>query len=263
MNTQEVFHAGMDKSLSQNVIRCQARMFKQYLEHMSAKAEEFSFTFKEDHVQLCSFTTGVHYDQEILRHPLQTTVAMNRDEFECIRVSLGANISVRMKELRTFISMADSMGPTTTIEANFYRPGWPLMFEILGQKDGGLTFLFTTSVNASMDDAEPGRGQDGTSLKMTKNVSLLQQAERTAQDATQYEGDDNQVPTVTWNGGNENAEHDGTTGTQYKSTAHGHTSLFVADVEDEDSDEGVVRALDEYEAIGPTQNMSQAKGLFD
>ena len=195
--------------------------------------------------------------------PINTKIELNLNEFQKIQTKLGIKVQFKLKEFRIFISLAESFNSKILIEANFYQPGTPMMFEIVGPPSlpngAQIFFVFLTNGDAVEDEStapdiiingnaklllEPDDRHDFATVDHDVNELTQDMPTQDVARENRISWDDHEMPLET--------------------VTQQSEGLFVDDIlDDEEDDDLYIQAMNEYQAIGPTQNMSQAKGLFD
>ncbi|KAK9478360.1 Rad9-domain-containing protein [Lipomyces japonicus] len=104
-----------------------ASAIKQYIDHTSYKAEEFSMTFANDEsITLTGFSEGISHNAEVIKNPLKTSINIEADMFESVAVGRETSVTFSLKDFRALVGLADTF--QTTIEASFGEPRQPIVF---------------------------------------------------------------------------------------------------------------------------------------
>ncbi|KAK9264525.1 Rad9-domain-containing protein [Lipomyces tetrasporus] len=137
-----------------NSFQVRATVLKEFLDHTSIRAEEFSIKFKDDKVQLSSYTNGVSRGKtdDFLKQPLMTSITLPREKFDDAIVEDDAESVFSMKELRVLVALADSL--RATIEGAFSGPTLPIGFRF-GDENIAVKFMLFTG-EASVDNTRVG-----------------------------------------------------------------------------------------------------------
>ncbi|KAK9488737.1 Rad9-domain-containing protein [Lipomyces starkeyi] len=130
-----------------------ATVLKEFLDHTSIRAEQFSIKFRDDKVQLSSYTNGVSGAKkgDFLKQPLMTSITVPWEKFSDVIVEDDAESVFSMKELRVLVTLADSF--RATIEAAFSGPTLPIGFRF-GDDNIAVKFMLFTG-EASADSIRP------------------------------------------------------------------------------------------------------------
>ncbi|KAK9432813.1 Rad9-domain-containing protein [Lipomyces doorenjongii] len=136
-----------------NSFHVKATVLKEFLDHTSIRAEQFSIKFKDDKVQLSSYTNGVSGAKkgDFLKQPLMTSITVPWEKFNDVIVEDDAESVFSMKELRVLVALADSF--RATIEAAFSGPTLPIGFRF-GDDNITVKFMLFTG-EASADSIQP------------------------------------------------------------------------------------------------------------
>ncbi|KAK9377692.1 Rad9-domain-containing protein [Lipomyces chichibuensis] len=136
-----------------NSFHVKATVLKEFLDHTSIRAEQFSIKFRDDKVQLSSYTNGVSGAKkgDLLKQPLMTSITVPWEKFNDVIVEDDAESVFSMKELRVLVSLADSF--RATIEAAFSGPTLPIGFRF-GDDNITVKFMLFTG-EASADSIRP------------------------------------------------------------------------------------------------------------
>ncbi|KAK9387077.1 Rad9-domain-containing protein [Lipomyces mesembrius] len=136
-----------------NSFHVKATVLKEFLDHTSIRAEQFSIKFRDDKVQLSSYTNGVSGAKQgdFLKQPLMTSITVPWEKFNDVIVEDDAESVFSMKELRVLVALADSF--RATIEAAFSGPTLPIGFRF-GDDNIMVKFMLFTG-EASADSIQP------------------------------------------------------------------------------------------------------------
>ncbi|KAK9240235.1 Rad9-domain-containing protein [Lipomyces kononenkoae] len=137
-----------------NSFQVKSTVLKEFLDHTSVRAEQFSIKFRNDKVQLSSYTNGVSTvkKDDFLKQPLMTSITVPWEKFNDVIVEDEAESVFSMKELRVLVALADSF--RATIEAAFSGPTLPIGFRF-GDDNIAVKFMLFTG-EASADSTRPG-----------------------------------------------------------------------------------------------------------
>jgi hypothetical protein len=277
MDTQEVYQGQVDKMRCPYWMRCEARTIRQYMDHMALKAEVFQMTFNTDKVELFSFTEAVSSENEIIKRPLNTHIVVDVSQFDGINAVANMTIGFRLKEFRQFVALADSFQSHARIEGYFYGPGVPLLFEVAEDcLPPGVQIVFVFLTNGR--ELESTEEQQEYIRFGRRNVPaadrLIVTPEITAQpthNKPDYESVswDNRPNTDTSSAYIYDEETDeefeqelAKIGAQYAASTDRRTRTGWASLDDDLDQHGHSDSAN-GDGIGPTQNASQAKGIFD
>ncbi|KAK9321649.1 Rad9-domain-containing protein [Lipomyces orientalis] len=141
-----------------NSFQVRATVLKEFLDHTSIRAEEFSIKFKDNKVQLSSYTNGVSRGKtdDFLKQPLMTSITLPREKFDDAIVEDDAESVFSMRELRVLVALADSL--RATIEGAFSGPTLPIGFRF-GDENIMVKFMLFTG-EGSVDNTLVGVGSN-------------------------------------------------------------------------------------------------------
>ncbi|KAG4301402.1 hypothetical protein PCK1_002328 [Pneumocystis canis] len=138
----QIMHALYDKSSCRNTWKINSRILKEHLDHFSTRAEELTLMIQNDKLLLTSFAEGLIHDKEILKQPIQTTILLDKRDFEEINSEDQSIITFPFKEFKAVVILGDSMN--ILLSAYFNTGGAPILFEL--EKDAlSLRFIFATT----------------------------------------------------------------------------------------------------------------------
>jgi len=140
-------HAIFDKSASAQHWRISSSLLKEYMEHFGAKAEQLdiSSAAASGRAAFTSFTEKLIDGKEILKQPLQTTVALDTGDFDEFHVDDGVRVSVSLKDFKAITGHASTL--EMPVEAWYSRPGKPM--QVAYARDG-MDVVFTLMTAADM-----------------------------------------------------------------------------------------------------------------
>ncbi|KAF8537640.1 Rad9/Ddc1, partial [Trichophaea hybrida] len=130
----DIMHAIFDKSAAAQHWRISSSLLKEYMEHFGAKAEqlEVSSAAASGRASFTSFTEKLIDGKEILKQPLQTTVALDTGDFDEFHVDDGVRVSVSLKDFKAITGHASTL--EVPVEAWYSRPGKPM--QVTYARDG-------------------------------------------------------------------------------------------------------------------------------
>lgn len=271
MELDQSYDFKIDHTQVSNHFTCEAKLLKLYMEHMSLRAEEFELKVGETSLEMASYTVGVSSETEILKHPLGTRIALGVEEFLSAKLEIGLAIIIRLKELRTLVSLADSFQNRTTLTCFFHKPEYPMLMEISGPMvpaGVALVYIFMTH----------GRYNDNLPIEADRPFLIREEG---IADENKEDGNDSQAPSmvavvprveVDLSGEDDSVRWDNSMQVdeipQASRAANYNRNVDTMDEDEDledDFDQQLASFADELEkrALGPTQNASQARGLFD
>ncbi|KAI5793214.1 Rad9/Ddc1, partial [Geopyxis carbonaria] len=120
----DVLRALFDAALARNRWRISSTQLKAYMEHFGPKTEQLDFSATNGRAAFTSFTERLLDGKEILKQPLQTSVALDTTDFDEFEVEEGVHVAIAMKDFRAVTLHAESLG--APLEARYSQPGRPL-----------------------------------------------------------------------------------------------------------------------------------------
>ncbi|PYH87913.1 DNA repair protein rad9 [Aspergillus ellipticus CBS 707.79] len=121
-----VQHAVFDKSSATNQWSIEPRYLKEITDHFGPSAEQLDVYSNHGKTVFTSFTTKIAEGKEVLRQPVQTSVAIDKRDFEYYLAEDNLHIVIFLKDFKAAIAHADTVDAMIT--ARFTRPSRPLQF---------------------------------------------------------------------------------------------------------------------------------------
>jgi cell cycle checkpoint control protein RAD9A len=123
----DVMHALFDRNTARNRWSMHSSAMREYIEYFGTKTEMLDiFSGEDGHAVFKSYTDKVLNGAEILKHPLQTAVAVNTTDFDEFDVEQGLHIVISVKDFRAIVIHADTL--KTNLKAYYSQPTRPLQF---------------------------------------------------------------------------------------------------------------------------------------
>lgn len=144
------------------------RFLKNLIEHFSSSAEQLDMYSDSGKAVFTSFTTKVTEGKgtefpsprqklsyanagiEILKHPVHTSVATDKLDFQEYLVEDNMHVAINLKDFKAIVGHAETVNATVT--ARFTRPCKPLQLEYLVE---GVQAEFTIMTRGQADDDVP------------------------------------------------------------------------------------------------------------
>ncbi|KAI1435137.1 Rad9-domain-containing protein [Xylaria sp. CBS 124048] len=135
-------HAKFDKSAAVNGWIISSRTLRQLMDHFGPGIDYLDIHAEDDIVNFTCFTEKVANGDEVLKKPLQTSIAVARDEFELFHVAEeGLHIVISVKDFRAIVQHATILG--ADVIADYSTPASPMKLKY--DSDGvKCEFLFMT-----------------------------------------------------------------------------------------------------------------------
>ncbi|KAI1809140.1 Rad9-domain-containing protein [Poronia punctata] len=117
-------HAKFDKTQATNNWSISSRTLRQLMDHFGPGIDYLDFHSDGDIVNFTCFTEKAANGEEVLKKPLQTSIAIEREEFDSFQVEDNLHIVISVKDYRAVIQHAALLG--TGISANYSTPAKPM-----------------------------------------------------------------------------------------------------------------------------------------
>ncbi|KAI9795597.1 MAG: hypothetical protein M1833_006918 [Piccolia ochrophora] len=134
----EVTHALFDKNGAHNRWTISAATLKEFVEHFGPKTEQLDVFSENGRATFTSYTEKIMDGKEVLKQPLQTSVAIDVAEFAEFAVEEKLHIAISVRDFRTIVAHADTLHASIT--AQYSRPTRPMQ---LTYDEGGMGCAFT------------------------------------------------------------------------------------------------------------------------
>ncbi|SLM35461.1 dna repair protein rad9 [Lasallia pustulata] len=134
----EIMHALFDKNAAKNRWTISASVLRSFSEHFGPKTEQLDIYSEEGRAMFTSYTEKIMDGKEILKQPLQTSVAIDTLDFDDFAVEDRLHIGISVKDFRAIVTHADTLNASIT--ASYSHPTRPLQ---LAYKEKGMQCEFT------------------------------------------------------------------------------------------------------------------------
>jgi cell cycle checkpoint control protein RAD9A len=157
----EVLHATFDKSKSENHWSISSRTLRDAVEYFGPKTEQLDWFYQQGKFTFTSYTEKVHTGRgkpilrililsanplEILKHPMHTSVVLERKDFDDFNVQEGLHLSIIVKDFRAIIAHAETM--RASVAARYSRGNRPMQFTY---EEDGVLAQYTLMTRGSSD----------------------------------------------------------------------------------------------------------------
>jgi len=154
----DIQHAIFDRSSAPQRWRISATLLKEYMEHFGPRAEQLdiSSSISTGRAAFTSFTEKLIDGKEILKQPLQTSVALDTADFEEFVVADRLHIAVSLKDFKAITAHAALL--EVAMEAWYDKPGRPM--QVSYTWDGmevSFTLMTAADVRSSQNCAAMGK----------------------------------------------------------------------------------------------------------
>ncbi|KAI3343282.1 Rad9-domain-containing protein [Ustulina deusta] len=124
-------HAKFDKAEAMNNWAISPRTLRQLMDHFGPGIDYLDIHAEEEVVNFTCFTEKAANSDEVLKKPLQTSIAVARDEFENFHVEEeNLHIVISVKDFRAIIHHASILG--VDVLANYSMPARPMQLKYDG-----------------------------------------------------------------------------------------------------------------------------------
>ncbi|KAF2086706.1 DNA repair protein Rad9 [Saccharata proteae CBS 121410] len=122
----EVMHALFDKASASNRWSIRSSMLRETIEYFGSRTEQLDMYAENGRVTYTSFTEKITNGRDILKHPLQTSVAISASDFDHFEAVEKMHVIISVKDFKAIVTHADTL--KTKIKAFFSQPTRPLQF---------------------------------------------------------------------------------------------------------------------------------------
>ncbi|KAJ5805023.1 Rad9/Ddc1 [Penicillium riverlandense] len=119
-----VQHAVFDRTRAINQWTADPRFLRSIIDHFSFSAEQLDMYSDSGKAVFTSFTTKVTEGKEVLKHPVHTSVAIDKKDFADFLVEDKLHVAINLKDFKAVVAHAETMNATVT--ARYTRPCKPL-----------------------------------------------------------------------------------------------------------------------------------------
>ncbi|KAL9576699.1 MAG: hypothetical protein Q9212_006884 [Teloschistes hypoglaucus] len=112
--------------------RISANVLRSFLEYFGANTEQLAISAEDGRVAFTSYTEKIMNGKEILKHPLETSIAIDTLDFEEFSVVEKMLVAISVKDFRAIVLHAETL--KTSVQAEYSFPTRPM--QILYQEHG-------------------------------------------------------------------------------------------------------------------------------
>ncbi|KAL8669040.1 MAG: hypothetical protein Q9168_006351 [Polycauliona sp. 1 TL-2023] len=134
----EIKHALFNRNGAKNAWRIGAGVLRSFLEYFGTATEHLDIYAEDGRVAFTSYTEKVMHGREILKHPLETSIALDTLDFEEFTVEEKMHIAISVKDFRAIVLHAETL--KTTVQACYSFPTRPIQ---LAYNENGVECEFT------------------------------------------------------------------------------------------------------------------------
>ena len=148
----DVLSANFDGNTAKNYWSIPARALRDVVEFFGVKADHLDWALDNGKVNFISYTERIADGKEIFKQPMQTSVAVEQNDFADFRVQEGLRIGILVRDFRAIVAHADGLG--INVAARYSRGNMPMQ---LMYEDDGMLGEFTLMTRRSSDEASTGK----------------------------------------------------------------------------------------------------------
>ncbi|KAL8687731.1 MAG: hypothetical protein Q9218_006182 [Villophora microphyllina] len=120
----KVEHALFNHSAAKNRWSISANVLRSFLEYFGANTEQLAISAEDGRVAFTSYTEKVMNGKETLKHPLETSIAIDTLDFEEFSVEEKVHIAISVKDFKAIVLHAETL--KTSIQAQYSFPTRPM-----------------------------------------------------------------------------------------------------------------------------------------
>ncbi|MCJ1281330.1 hypothetical protein MMC26_000649 [Xylographa opegraphella] len=122
--SSEVVYAVFDQSISKNHWSIDAHVLKSFGEYFGFKTEQLDIYYEADRVTFTSYTEKIVDGSEILRQPLQTSITLDRLDFDNFMVEEKLHIGITVRDFKAIVTHGETF--KTSVTACYSYPSRPM-----------------------------------------------------------------------------------------------------------------------------------------
>ncbi|KAL8774502.1 MAG: hypothetical protein Q9209_000875 [Squamulea sp. 1 TL-2023] len=120
----EIKHALFNRNGAKNKWRIGANVLRSFLEYFGTATEQLDIYVEDGRATFTSYTEKVMNGREILKHPLETSVALDTLDFEEFVVEEKVHVAISVKDFRAIVLHAETL--KTNVQAYYSYPTRPM-----------------------------------------------------------------------------------------------------------------------------------------
>ncbi|KAI4107403.1 MAG: hypothetical protein L6R37_001634 [Teloschistes peruensis] len=164
----KVEHALFNHNAANNRWRISANVLRSFLEYFGANTEQLAISAEDGRVAFTSYTEKIMNGKEILKHPLETSIAIDTLDFEEFSVEEKMLVAISVKDFRAIVLHAETL--KTSVQAQYSFPTRPM--QILYQEHGLQSPISIRNSPAIPTEAQPSRPAFVQPIQTTSNRAL-------------------------------------------------------------------------------------------
>ncbi|KAL8922634.1 MAG: hypothetical protein Q9172_003508 [Xanthocarpia lactea] len=120
----EIKHALFNRNAAKNNWRIGANILRSFLDYFGTGTEYLDIYTENGRVSFTSYTEKIMHGREILKHPLETSIALDKLDFEEFCVEEKMHLAISIKDFRAIVSHAETL--QTNVQAYYSFPTRPI-----------------------------------------------------------------------------------------------------------------------------------------
>ncbi|KAL8868668.1 MAG: hypothetical protein Q9174_004840 [Haloplaca sp. 1 TL-2023] len=134
----KVERALFNYNTAKNTWRIGANVLRSFLEYFGATTEQLDIYVEDGRVAFTSYTEKVTNGKEILKQPMETSIALDALDFENFSVEEKMHIAISVKDFKALIMHAETL--RTSVQAHYSYPRRPMQ---ISYQEHGMQCDFT------------------------------------------------------------------------------------------------------------------------
>ncbi|ROT42064.1 hypothetical protein SODALDRAFT_6309 [Sodiomyces alkalinus F11] len=163
-------HAKFNREEAVNHWTIPSRTLRQLMDHFGPGVELLDVNSDGEHVKFTCFTEKTVNGDEVLKKPLRTSIAIEVDEFEDLKIEDSLHIVINVRDFRAIIQHAGISG--TNVMARYSGPARPLQLTYPGDAVSCEFLLMTVGERTANPPHKTKRGKSVNSTKGPRQQQL-------------------------------------------------------------------------------------------
>ncbi|KAL8939775.1 MAG: hypothetical protein Q9216_003162 [Gyalolechia sp. 2 TL-2023] len=134
----KVEHALFNHYGAKNRWRIGANVLRSFMDYFGANTEQLDIYAEDGRVAFTSYTEKIGNGKEVLKHPLETSIALDTLDFEEFTVEEKMHVAINVKDFKAIVLHAETF--KTSVQAHYSFPTRPLQ---LAYNEHGMQCEFT------------------------------------------------------------------------------------------------------------------------
>ncbi|KAL8832719.1 MAG: hypothetical protein Q9170_004781 [Blastenia crenularia] len=177
----KIEHALFNCQAAKNRWRIGANVLKSFLDYFGANTEQLDIYAEDGRAAFTSYTEKIANGKEILKHPLETSIALDTLDFEEFVAEEKMHIAISVKDFKAIVLHAETLKasvqaaysfPTRPLQLAYYEHGMRCEYTLMtiGDYRGSTTPAPTLDRNSSAPPRDTQRSRQ-TSIQPTQAAS--------------------------------------------------------------------------------------------